>query len=130
MKRSGILNGSLCSALARLGHTDTVVVADAGLPLAWNESEVVDLALVAGTPSFAHVLDALLAEVVVESATAAQEMTAANPGCHSLLAERFVGLALVPHEKLKQQVREARLVVRTGEVTPYANVLLHCGVAF
>ncbi len=43
---------------------------------------------------------------------------------------RFPGLGLVPHERLKGLAGGARLVVRTGEASPYANVLLRCGVFF
>ncbi|WP_189246836.1 D-ribose pyranase [Streptosporangium pseudovulgare] len=129
MKRAGILNAALSGALARLGHTDEVLVCDAGMPLP-RGVEVVDLAFLPGVPAFADVLDGLLAELVVEGAVAAEEVRAANPACHALLAGRLPALAHVPHERLKELSRSARLVVRTGEARPYANVILRCGVAF
>jgi D-ribose pyranase len=91
---------------------------------------VVDLAFRAGVPAFAEVLDGLLAELVVEGATAAQELREANPEASSLLEAHFPGLDLVSHERLKELSAGARLVVRTGEARPYANVLLRCGVFF
>jgi D-ribose pyranase len=91
---------------------------------------VVDLAFRAGVPSFAEVVDGLLDELVVEGGTAAAEIRAANPEAAGLLAERLPALAFVPHEELKELSRGARLVVRTGEARPYANVLLRCGVFF
>ncbi|MBB3726179.1 D-ribose pyranase [Nonomuraea dietziae] len=80
MKRSGILNAALAGQLARLGHTDRVLVCDSGMPIPAGV-EVVDLAFVAGVPSFAEVLDGLLAELVVEGAVAASEVGEANPAC-------------------------------------------------
>ncbi|AJE40770.1 D-ribose pyranase [Streptomyces nodosus] len=129
MKRSGILNRHLAGALAELGHGDTVLVCDAGMPIPAGP-RVVDLAFRAGVPAFAEVLDGLLDELVVEGATAAREVRGANPEASALLDARFPDLALIPHERLKELAAGARLVVRTGEARPYANVLLRCGVFF
>ncbi|MGW3567339.1 D-ribose pyranase [Streptomyces sp. NPDC000941] len=134
MKRSGIFNRQLSGAIAELGHTDTVMVCDAGLPIPAGPGgpAVVDLALVAGVPSFEQVLTVLLDELVVEGATAALEVREHNPSATALLDGLFPGpaLELVPHEDLKARTATARLVVRTGEARPYANVLLRCGVPF
>ncbi|MFD5744188.1 D-ribose pyranase [Streptomyces massasporeus] len=129
MKRTGILNRHLAGALAELGHGDGVLVCDAGMPIP-DGPRVVDLAFRAGVPAFAEVLDGLLAELVVEGATAAQELREANPEASALLEGHFPGLGLVPHKRLKELSAGARLVVRTGEARPYANVLLRCGVFF
>ncbi|GAA3105058.1 D-ribose pyranase [Streptomyces echinatus] len=129
MKKAGILNRRLAGALAGLGHGDGVLVCDVGMPVP-DGPRLVDLAFRAGVPSFAEVLDGLLAELVVEGATAAEEVRAANPAATELLEGRFPGLALVPHERLKELSAGARLIVRTGEARPYANVLLRCGVFF
>ncbi|MEU3831137.1 D-ribose pyranase [Streptomyces microflavus] len=129
MKKSGILNRHLAGAIAELGHGDAVLICDAGMPIPPG-SRVVDLAFRAGTPSFAEVLDGLLDELVVEGATAALEVRDANPEATRLLDARFPNLDLVPHDDLKARTATARLVVRTGEARPYANVLLRCGVFF
>ncbi|MEU0159765.1 D-ribose pyranase [Streptomyces sp. NPDC006261] len=129
MKKSGILNRHLAGAIAELGHGDTVLISDAGMPIPPGP-RVVDLAFRAGTPSFAEVLDGLLDELVVEGATAALEVRDANPQATRLLDARFPNLELVPHDDLKARTASARLVVRTGEARPYANVLLRCGVFF
>jgi D-ribose pyranase len=129
VKKAGILNRHLSGALAELGHGDRVLVCDAGMPIP-DGPRVVDLAFRAGVPSFAVVLDGLLAELAVEGATAATEVREANPAAAALLGQEFPGLELVPHERLKELSAGARLVVRTGEARPYANVLLRCGVFF
>ncbi|MFJ8897926.1 D-ribose pyranase [Streptomyces sp. NPDC102370] len=129
MKKHGILNRRLSGALAELGHTDGVLVCDVGMPIPAGP-RVVDLAFRAGVPSFAEVLEGLLEELAVEGATAAEEVRDANPAAASLLAGHFPDLAYVPHERLKELTSGARLVVRTGEASPYANVLLRCGVFF
>ncbi|WP_217162632.1 D-ribose pyranase [Streptomyces sp. AC512_CC834] len=129
MKKAGILNRHLAGALAELGHGDGVLVCDAGMPVP-DGPRVVDLAFRAGVPGFAEVLDGLLAELVVEGATAATEVRAANADATALLDRHFPALELVPHERLKELSAGARLIVRTGEARPYANVLLRCGVFF
>jgi len=129
VKKAGILNRHLSGALAELGHGDGVLVCDAGMPIP-KGPRVVDLAFRAGVPSFATVLDGLLAELVIEGATAAAEVMEANPGVAALLKDEFPELQLVSHERLKELSAGARLVVRTGEARPYANVLLRCGVFF
>ncbi|MFI9613547.1 D-ribose pyranase [Streptomyces sp. NPDC052023] len=129
MKKAGILNRHLAGAIAELGHGDGVLVCDAGMPVPVGP-RVVDLSFRAGVPSFAEVLDGLLAELVVEGATAATEVRRANAAVAALLDARFPELGLVSHERLKELSGGARLIVRTGEATPYANVLLRCGVFF
>lgn len=131
MKRNGIVHGRLAELVASLRHTDLVVVSDSGLPVPAGP-EVVDLAVVYGLPPFEPVLRAVLDELVVEGAVAAGEVRDANPACHALLRELLPAapLDLVPHEEFKRLVGGARCVVRTGEATPYANVLLRCGVPF
>ncbi|GAB3691463.1 hypothetical protein GCM10027595_02570 [Corynebacterium nasicanis] len=86
---------------------------------------MVDLALVFGIPRFADVLAAYLSEVVVEEVTLAAETP---EQVRSLLPD--VPQTEVSHEDLKRLVADASFVVRTGETTPYANVILHSGVPF
>jgi D-ribose pyranase len=128
MKREGIINARLAGAIAGLGHTDHVVVCDAGLPIPPGP-ELVDLAFRFGVPSFESVLSGLLEELVVEGATAAEEVER-NPRSYALLTTRLPDLGFVPHEEFKRMVPGAKLGVRTGEATPYSNVILRCGVPF
>jgi len=127
MKRTGIINAELCGALARLGHTDLVLLADCGMPIPVGVP-VIDLALVHGIPRFEEVLDALTSEMVFQHCIAAEEAKAVAAG--GWLAARFDGLEYISHEELKALSASAKLFIRTGEATPYANAALVCGVAF
>ncbi len=128
MKRHGLLNPALNAAIARLGHTDTFVVADCGLPIP-RDVPVIDLAVVLGVPGFGDVLDPILDEVVVEAATIATE--ALGGPAEGIIAPRLAcPVGNVPHEEFKRLVAGARFVVRTGASVPYANVILRCGVPF
>ena len=128
MKKSGVINAKLAGALAELGHADRVVVCAAGLPLPPGP-EVVDLAFRFGVPSFEVVLSGLLEELTVEGVTAAEEVER-TPRPHELLTAKLPDLGLVPHEELKRMVAAAKLVVRTGDDTPYSNVVLRRRVPF
>jgi D-ribose pyranase len=127
MKKHGTLNPALSQAIARLGHRDQVVVADCGLPIP-HTVPVVDLALVFGIPRFEQVMDALLDEIVVEECVLADEARDAPP--EQWITTRIPAATYVSHEEFKARVRDAAFVVRTGETTPYANVVLICGVPF
>ncbi|MBN9177517.1 MAG: D-ribose pyranase [Microbacterium sp.] len=130
---SGILHPALTRVIAEAGHTDLVVVTDAGLPIPPG-SERIELALRPGLPGFVDVLDAILAEMSVEGATVAEETAAENPELFEALRERLASIGvepvLVPHLEFKQLSRGARAFVRTGEFTPFANVILHAGVPY
>jgi len=128
MKKHGIINAPLSGALARLAHTDLVVVADAGLPVPPGVP-VVDLAIVYGEPRFTVVLDALLAEIVVEHAIISADADA-TPAAGWITERLDVTIDRVAHSHFKELVGTARLAVRTGEDTPFANVILRCGVPF
>jgi D-ribose pyranase len=114
-----------------MGHTETLVVADAGLPVP-KEVERIDLALVPGLPGFLTTLEAILAEFEVESALCAEEIKAHNPqmlaGMRKLLGE--IPLHFISHEAFKRKSVDAAAIVRSGECTPYANVILVAGVTF
>jgi D-ribose pyranase len=131
MKKSPLLHGELSHLVATLGHGDLVVIADAGLPVPPG-TRCIDLALTRGVPSFEQVLDAVLSEMQVERADYAVEMSAHSPHFETVLHSRLGGAALrgIPHDALKQRSGMARAIVRTGECTSYANVILYAGVVF
>ena len=132
MKKCGHLNREVSRVLARMGHTDSLVIADCGLPVP-DGVECIDLSLALGDPQFLRVLDSVLADFKVERAVfavEAKEHNGAVAARASSLSREQVQVEFVPHETLKTLTRRARAVIRTGEAAPYANVLLFSGVIF
>ena len=131
MKRTTLLHAELSDVIARLGHGDLLVIGDAGLPIPDGPRRI-DLAVSANVPRFQDVLAAVLAEMQVEDAVIAEEIVAANPAVHGELRRQLgaTAVATVSHEELKAATRGARAIVRTGEFSPYANVILRAGVVF
>ena len=131
MKKIGILNQPISSIIAGLGHTDTLVIADAGLPIP-PETRRIDLALTEGIPSFLDTLRVVLTEMEVERAIVAEEMLDSSPQVYEAVKEMLgdVPIETVTHLIFKERTRSARAVIRTGEFTPYANVILIAGVVF
>ncbi|PVE98516.1 D-ribose pyranase [Microbacterium sp. TPD7012] len=132
-KSATTINPALSRVISETGHTDLLVVTDAGLPIPLG-SERIDLAYRPGAPAFLDVLDTVLAELVVEGATVSAEVAEKSPQVLDALRERFAGMGfeieLVPHVEFKKLTQGARAFVRSGEFTPYANVILHAGVAY
>ncbi|EES74459.1 D-ribose pyranase [Paenibacillus sp. oral taxon 786 str. D14] len=131
MKKIGIINSELSRVISELGHTDAIVIADCGLPIPPGVRRI-DLALKRGVPGYVETLETILEEMQVERYTVAAEMKEASPELYEKTALLLDGAAEgnVTHERFKQLTREAKAVVRTGECTPYANVILHAGVIF
>jgi D-ribose pyranase len=132
MKKCGHLNRDVSRVLARMGHTDSLVIADCGLPVP-EGVECIDLSIAVGDPGFLHVLASVLADFKAERAvfaTEAKEHNTAVVAWASYLSGEQVQVDFVTHETLKNLTRGARAVIRTGEATPYANVLLYSGVVF
>lgn len=133
MRAGGLWHPRLAEIVARLGHGDTLVVADAGLPVPAGV-ETVHLGWWRGEPRMPPVLRAVLAELVVESAVVAEE--ARDPGLLGALLDgpeaALAGLPVdrLPHAEFKRRTAAASAVIRTGDDTPYANVLLVAGVPF
>ncbi|KSU87351.1 ribose ABC transporter [Priestia veravalensis] len=131
MKRHGILNSHISKVLTDLGHTDMVVIADAGLPIPDGVPRI-DLSLKLGVPSFKDVVDAVRDDMVIEKVIVAHEIKENNKETMSYINEVFFDTEkqFVSHEILKALTKEAKVVIRTGEVTPYANCILQAGVIF
>lgn len=131
VKKNGILNSHIASVLAELGHTDTIVIADCGLPIPSGVKRI-DLSLKIGVPSFLETLNTIIQDMEVEAAILATEIQEKNPSINKsiedLLADKE--LSYVSHEQFKQLTKEAKVVIRTGEATPYANIILQAGVIF
>ncbi|WP_188206814.1 D-ribose pyranase [Alkalibacillus aidingensis] len=130
MKKQGILNSEIASVLSRLGHTDEIVIADCGLPIP-DGVQRVDLALIKGKPSFIETLKAVLDDMEVEHVTLAEEIKENNANVHEQIEDLHTGeKTYVAHEEFKKLTKNAKVVIRTGETTPFANVILRSGVIF
>ncbi|MGT2933061.1 D-ribose pyranase [Streptococcus catagoni] len=130
MKKTGILNSNLAKLADDLGHTDQVCIGDLGLPVPATTPKI-DLALKAGSPSFQEVVDIYLENILVEKVILAEEIKSKNPQqLEQLLAklDSHVQVEYLSHEELKELNKNVKAVIRTGENTPYSNVILQSGV--
>jgi D-ribose pyranase len=132
VKKLGHLNRDIARVLASMGHTDSIVIADCGLPIP-EGVECIDVSLARHVPRFFDVLDSVLADFKTERAVFASEAATHNPAVVARMndmAAAQIEIEEVPHEEFKRRCRAAIAVIRTGECSPYANVILHSGVIF
>lgn len=139
MKKGVLLNSDVSAVVARLGHTDQLTLCDAGLPIP-AETQRIDLALTQGVPTFMQVFAAVTQEMQVESAILAEEIVKQNPPLHEVLLAELTALGqrqgntisvrYISHQAFKAQTEHSRAVIRSGECSPYANVILCAGVTF
>src|SRR5699024_11347722 len=123
-----MLNRDIAGVLAKLGHTDTIMIADCGLPIP-EDVLCIDVSIEAGKPSSLTVLKAVTADMEIEEMTLAQEMKDNNQVLNHEILENYNDTAIqyISHSDLKNQLKEAKTVIRKGKETPYANVILHAG---
>lgn len=133
MKKHGTLNAQLSRIIAAMGHLDRLVICDSGLPIPRN-MEVVDLALAVNIPRFLDTVRVILEELKVERAIIAEEMESNSAGIYHELLGLLSGIEIekVSHSEFKEMLSNGGNIsfVRTGEATPYANVILISGVTF
>ena len=133
MKKQGILNSDISRVLSYMGHTDRIAIGDCGLPIP-DEVERIDLALKFGVPAFMDVLRVVTEDMKVEKIVLAEEIKEQNEAVLQAIKELFQGQEIeveyVSHAELKKQTKECKAVIRTGETTPYANIILQSGCIF
>lgn len=131
MYKGQCLHPQLLQVLGQMGHTDTLCVGDAGLPVPQGV-ERVDLAWKKGEPGWLDVCRLVRDELVVEKIYLAEEMKEQNPEMMKEFLELFSNVAVeyITHEELKCKTRDARAVIRTGECSSYCNCILVAGVDF
>lgn len=133
MKKQGILNSDISRVLSYLGHTDTICVSDCGLPIP-DGTERIDLALAFGEPGFVRTLELVAADMKVEKIVLAEEIREQNPQILAQIKKLFEGQQVetefVEHRELKRRTESCKAVIRTGEATPYANIILQSGCIF
>lgn len=133
MKKAGILNSGISRVLSYMGHTDLLCVGDCGLPIP-DEVERIDLALKFGVPSFMETLEVVVNDMKVEKIVLAEEIKTQNPKVLGEIEALFEGqnieIEFISHVELKALTRDCKAVIRTGETTPYANIILQAGCIF
>ena len=114
-----------------MGHKDKMVICDSGLPIPLSANRI-DLALKRGTPEFLEVLETVLDELVVEKAILATEIEEESPELYKKTKEILsdIPVEFCTHEEFKKMSKEAKGIVRSGEIIPYANIILISGVDF
>jgi len=126
MLKTGILNPHVLSLIARVRHTNTLVVADRGFPF-WPQIETVDISLVDDVPTVRQVLAALRGNFVAGAAFMAEEFHGENgPEVQRAYAELLapVEIRFEPHVEFKRRVPSAVGLIRTGDTTQYGNIIL------
>lgn len=131
MKKGILINSELSYVVSRMGHTDSLTICDSGLPIP-KDTQVIDLALKKGLPTFLDTLDVVLEELQVEEIILAEEIVEASNDLYNEILKRFenIKLTTVKHEDFKDLTKSSRAIIRTGEYTPYANIILKSGVVF
>lgn len=131
MKKHGILNSDISKVLSDLGHTDQITIGDAGLPVPEGVLKI-DLALALSDPEFMKVFGLVLEDMVVEEMVLAKEIGVSNQKQLKQIKELapMIPIHYLSHEEFKEQTKKSKVIIRTGEATPYSNVILQAGVIF
>lgn len=131
MKKIGMLNSNISSIISKMGHTETLAIGDCGLPIP-KETERIDIALIKDVPTFIQTLKVVLQELQIEEVEIAKETMDVSPKLYEEIKKEIgdVKITFITHEELKVKLKECKAVIRTGEQTPYANIILKSGVIF
>ncbi|HSQ87392.1 D-ribose pyranase [Romboutsia sp.] len=131
MRKTKLINSEISYTISKMGHTDSLTIGDCGLPIPENVNRI-DLALKYGVPTFLETLDTILEELCVEEIIIASEIKEKNVEMYKEISKRFENIKIneVSHEEFKNLTKESKAVVRSGECSPYANIILKSGVVF
>lgn len=131
MKKNGIVNSHISSALSYMGHTDSICIADIGLPVP-GDIERIDLAIKLGTPSFIDVLKEVIKDMATEKIILAKEIKENNKNILDEIKKILpdVDIEFISHSEFKKQTNNCKAIIRTGENTPYANIILKSACIF
>jgi D-ribose pyranase len=131
MKKTTLLNSQICEVISKMGHKDTIAIGDCGLPIP-DTTKRIDIALIKNVPGFIETLISILTELQIEEVIVAKEISEVSPNMFNEVKKAVgdVKITFITHEELKLHLNECKAVIRTGEQTPYANVILKSGVVF
>lgn len=131
MKKNGILNSEIAKVLTDLGHTDQITIGDAGLPVP-NGVKKIDLALALGEPTFIRTLEEVLKDMAIEKVILAKEIQTDNPNQEEAVL-RLIGdveIEYVSHSEFKKETGQSKAIIRTGEDSPFSNIILQSKMIF
>ena len=131
MKKSYLLNSEISYEIAKMGHNDGLALGDCGLPIPEGIKRI-DLAVSKNLPGLIDTLKAVLSELQIQEVILAQETDELSSKIFKEIKE-LIGdtkITFVTHENLKKELSNCKAVIRTGEQTPYANIILKSGVVF
>ena len=129
MINTGILNPQILCLLARVRHTNALVIADRGFPF-WPEIETADISLVDDVPTVLQVLAAIRSHGTFVQAYLAREFQKHNSAAtRSQFARGLAGISVEfeAHVQFKKRVPGAVGLIRTGDTIQYANLILISG---
>jgi len=139
MKKTTLLNAPISNVVAQLGHGNSICIGDAGLPVPAG-LEKIDLAVSAGVPGLLDVFYAITDEMFVERILVAQELQDQQPQLMAKVLENIslleasqsntIVIDTLAHEHFKLAMKHCNAMVRTGECTPFANIIVYAGVNF
>jgi len=131
MKKAGVMNSELSRIIGSMGHTDFIVVCDSGYPIP-RGVERIDLSLTQDMPTVIMTIQEIAKELQVERVQYAMEAEQYCPEIIRNVLEMFPSAepSVTSHEQFKETAKSAMAIIRTGECTPYSNVILYSGVIF
>ena len=131
MKKTGVINSVLSGALAGLGHTDLLILSDAGFPVP-KGVKLIDLALRPGSPRTTDILEVVNQEIVVEGLIVAEESQEHSAHLLAWLGTHFPDVVMerIPHVEFKRLSASGKAMVRSGDVLAYSNVIVRVGVPY
>jgi LacI family transcriptional regulator len=127
--KNGVLNHQLSEIIASMGDADGLVIGASGLAVPSSGVPFIDLAVSPGLPALLDVARAVGAELAVERLVVATELMARGESLPIDLQACFPNakIDVVPDQELRALTNNARVVIRTGELMPYANVIVYSG---
>ena len=130
MKKGTVINTQLSQVIADMGHFDLLGIGDAGMPVPADTWKI-DLAVSRNLPSFMDVFKNVLTELQIQKVYLAEEIKTQNPKQLEQIQQLIdVPIVFIPHDQMKKDLSKTKAFIRTGEMTPYANILLESGVTF
>lgn len=131
MKKNGIINTPISQILTNMRHTDSICISDLGLPCPDNV-KAIDISLKMGSPSFMEVLEEVYKDLKIEHIILVEEIKTNNKDIHEQILKIFkdVSIEYISHNDFKKKTQNCKAIIRTGEATPYANIILQSACIF